>query len=138
MTGFDFRVAGIDHVVLRIADRDRALGFYRDVLGCPVEREQAEVGLTQLRAGRALIDLVTVGGALGRLGGAAPGMEGRNLDHVALGLAPWHEGALHDHLSRAGIEVVESGERYGAGGFGPSLYVRDPDGNLIELKPAEG
>ena len=63
------RIRGIDHVVLRVRDRDRALAFYRDVLGCTLEREQASLGLWQLRAGTALIDLVPVDGPLGSAGG---------------------------------------------------------------------
>lgn len=114
----DFRVLGLDHLVLRIADRERALGFYCGLLGLSVEREQAELGLIQLRAGGSLIDLVTLDGRLGRAGGAGPGAEGRNLDHFALRIEPFDE----------------AGERYGAEGDGPSLYVQDPDGNTVELK----
>src|SRR5262249_18895818 len=77
-------IQGIDHVVLRVADVERVQRFYCDVLGCTVEKLQPKIGLTQLRAGRALIDLVDVAGELGRLGGAAPGREGRNMDHVCL------------------------------------------------------
>src|SRR5512132_2527305 len=66
------RVREIDHIVLRVTDLVAMLRFYRDILGCPVDREQIDLGLTQLRAGRSLIDLVTVDGALGRAGGAAP------------------------------------------------------------------
>src|SRR5438105_15858799 len=61
-----FVVQGIDHIVLRVRELPRALAFYRDVLGCRVEGEQPELDLTQLRAGRSLIDLVTLDGALGR------------------------------------------------------------------------
>ena len=129
-----FKVAGIDHIVLRVAELDRVLAFYRDMLGCNVEREQPEIGLTQLRAGAALIDLVTVDGALGRIGGAAPGAEGRNLDHVALALEPYDEPALRDHLAAHGVAILDSGPRYGAGGFSPSIYVADPEGNVVELK----
>lgn len=131
-----FRVAGIDHIVLRVVDLNRQLGFYRDVLGCTVEREQPELGLTQLRAGAALIDLVTVDGRLGRAGGAAPGAQGRNLDHFALAIAPFDETALRDHLARHGVILGESAPRYGAGGFGPSVYILDPEGNGVELKGA--
>ena len=75
-------VDAIDHVVLRVKDLAAALTFYRDVLGLPVER-QLDIGLVQLRAGTALIDLVPVSSALGRAGGAAPGADGHNMDHFA-------------------------------------------------------
>jgi len=129
-----FAIIGIDHVVLRVVDLERALGFYRDVLGCSIEREQTELGLTQLRTGAALIDLVTIEGPLGRRGGPPPGPDARNVDHICLAIRPFDEEALRAHLARHAIAVVESGPRYGAEGFGPSIYVRDPDGNVVELK----
>jgi catechol 2,3-dioxygenase-like lactoylglutathione lyase family enzyme len=113
------------------------LGFYQGVLGCPVERRQDELGLVQLRAGRSLIDLVDVAGPLGRAGGAAPGAEGRNVDHICLGIRPFDEAGLRAHLERHGIAIVAAGSRYGAEGEGQAIYIRDPDGNAIELKGAE-
>jgi catechol 2,3-dioxygenase-like lactoylglutathione lyase family enzyme len=133
-----FAPLGIDHIVLRVAELDPMLAFYCGVLGCAVEKEQPGLGLTQLRAGRSIIDLVTLDGALGRKGGAGPGADGRNLDHFCLTIAPYDESALRLHLAEHGVEVLEAGLRYGAEGEGPSLYVRDPEGNVVELKcPAE-
>lgn len=129
-----FTIKGIDHVVLRIADLDRSLRFYRDALGCTVEREKRNIGLYQLRAGRTLIDLVPIDEQLGREGGAAPGAEGRNMDHFSLAIEPFDEQALRAHLTAHGIEVPESAMRYGAEGEGPSVYITDPDGNTVELK----
>ncbi len=132
------RVLGIDHVVLRVRDLERALAFYRDALGCAIERRVDDLGLVQLRAGSALIDLVPVEGALGRAGGAPPGEEGRNVDHLALRVEPFDEEKLRAWLAEHGIEAGDVAERYGAEGTGPSIYVRDPDGNVVELKgPAE-
>ena len=132
MPPFAFR--GLDHVVLRIADLKASLHFYCDVLGCTIDKEQPKIGLYQLRAGAALIDLVPLDEPLGKMGGAGPGREGRNLDHFALQVAPFDEEAIGAHLAGHGIEIAESGQRYGAGGTGPSIYVRDPDGNIVELK----
>ena len=67
---------GIDHVVLRVNDRKVAEAFYRDVIGCKLERRQDKIGMTQMRAGASLIDLVQIDGPLGREGGAAPGLRG--------------------------------------------------------------
>ena len=128
------RVLGIDHVVLRVRDIERALAFYRDVLGCREERRVDDIGLVQLRAGRALIDLVDVAAPLGREGGAAPGKEGRNVDHIALRIAVFDEARLGDHLAAHGVAPGEVERRYGAEGDGPSMYIEDPDGNVIELK----
>ena len=85
-------------------------------------------------AGRSLIDLVDVTGKLGRPGGAAPGAEGRNVDHVCLGVRPYDEAALRAHLASHGVSVQESGSRYGAEGEGHAIYIRDPEGNTVELK----
>ena len=125
-----FHITGIDHVVVRTADPARALSFYRDVLGLAVEREQPELGLVQLRAGRSLIDLIPAGAS------DPPDARRPNIDHFALGVSPFDEAALRAHLAAAQVAVVEAGLRYGADGEGPSLYVRDPDGNKIELKAA--
>ena len=131
-------VREIDHLVLRVVDAEAMLAFYRDVLGCPVERRQDDIGLIQLRAGRSLIDLVPVDGALGRAGGAAPGKEGRNLDHFCLRVEPFDEAAIRRRLTAHGIDAGPLASRYGAEGEGPSLYLDDPEGNVVELKgPAD-
>ncbi len=128
------RVRNIDHIVLRVRDVARMIAFYGDVLGCPVERRNEELGLTQLRAGAALIDLVEVDGKLGRMGGEAPGPEGRNLDHFCLRIEPFEPEQLAAHLEAHGIDPGEVQRRYGAEGDGPSLYIQDPEGNTVELK----
>lgn len=124
----------LDHVVLRVRDLEASLRFWRDALGCPLERGSDALGLYQLRAGESLIDLIPVDGPLGRLGGAAAGAEARNVDHVALTLAHFDEAVLRAHLARHGIEPGDVAPRYGAEGMGPSMYIRDPDGNVVELK----
>jgi catechol 2,3-dioxygenase-like lactoylglutathione lyase family enzyme len=107
-------------------------------MGCPVERASDALGLYQLRAGESLIDLVPVEGPLGRLGGAPAGAEARNVDHVALTLARFDEAAIRAHLERCGIDPGDVAARYGAEGMGPSMYVKDPDGNTVELKGPPG
>lgn len=129
-----FQLLGLDHVVFRVRDIDRALAFYRDVLGCALERSLEDMGLYQLRAGQSLIDLVPVESELGRMGGAAPGEDGRNVDHIALRIEPFDPAALRAHLKAHGMEIGEVARRYGAEGQGPSIYIQDPDGNTVELK----
>ncbi len=128
------RIRGIDHAVLRAKSMRRMVDFYVRVLGCTLERNRADLGLVQLRAGRSLIDLVDVKGRLGRLGGRAPQREGRNLDHLALRVTKFDAEALRRHLARRGVKMGEVAERYGAEGEGPSVYIADPEGNTIELK----
>jgi glyoxylase I family protein len=129
-----FHLQRIDHVVLRVRDVAAMQAFYCEVLGCSEERRQDGIGLVQLRAGDSLIDLVAVDGKLGRLGGAAPGAEGRNMDHLCLRVEPFDQAAIVAHLAAHGARVGEFGSRYGAEGEGPSQYLFDPEGNVVELK----
>jgi glyoxylase I family protein len=134
-------IQSLDHVVLRVADLERSLRFYRDMLGCTEERRIDAIGLIQLRAGTSLIDLVPVDSPLGRAGGIAPlpsDKGGRNMDHFALALGTFDEDEICSHLQGYGVEPGEVSRRYGAGGNGPSMYIRDPDGNTVELKGPAG
>ena len=124
------QVAGLDHLVLRVTDLDRAIKFYGEVLGCHVERRLDEPKLVQLRAGTSMIDLVPAGG----VPPAAESAAGRNLDHFAVRIGTFDFPALAAHLRQHGIEVGEVRRRYGAEGYGSSLYITDPDGNVVELK----
>lgn len=126
-------IQAIDHVVLRVIDLDRMARFYTDVLGARFEKHQEAIGLYQLRVGTALIDLVPVDKKLGAMGGAAPGAEGRNVDHICFRVLPWNGEAVLAELKSHGIEA-EIVSRYGAEGDGPSIYLSDPEGNNLELK----
>lgn len=128
------KIREIDHLVLRVVNPDAMTDFYCDVLGCAIERRQDEIGLIQLRAGRSLVDLVPVDGKLGKAGGAAPGGEGRNLDHVCFRVEPFDENSIRTHLEAHGVAVGDVASRYGAEGEGPSIYIQDPEGNTVELK----
>lgn len=121
-------------MVLRVRDEATMIAFYCDVLGCAVERRQDAIGLVQLRAGESLIDLVRVDGKLGAMGGAAPGAEGRNMDHLCVRVEPFDCDAIVSHLRKHGVRIGDFGSRYGAEGEGPSQYLFDPEDNLIELK----
>ncbi len=128
-----FALKGIDHVVLRVRALAPAIAFYRDVLGCRIERDRPELGLTQLRAGRSLIDLVSIEGPLGSMPPAARST-GPNLDHFCLVLAPFRAAQLSAWLGAHAVAPGEVLPRYGAEGEGGSMYIEDPDGNRIELK----
>jgi len=132
------RIRGLDHVVLRVSDLAASINFYCGVLGCNEERRLDALGLIQLRAGTCLIDLVDVAAPLGKLGGDAAGAEARNMDHFAVALEAFDEATIRSQLEAHGVEPGDVSERYGATGKGPSMYIRDPDGNVVELKgPAE-
>ncbi len=128
------RVKGLDHVVLRVVDVDRAIRFYGEVLGCAVEWRRDDIGLVHLRAGACQIDLVDIAGEIGAKGGGAPTEKERNVDHFCLNMEHFDEAAIRAHLEAQGIEMGEVVRRFGAEGNGPSTYIQDPDGNTVELK----
>ena len=129
------QIKGLDHVVIRAKGVEAMIEFYCDVLGCVVERKSSpEFGLTQLRAGDSLIDIVAVESEIGRMGGAAPGKDGRNMDHFCVRLEPFDEEPIREHLERYGVVGSKLETRYGAEGNGPSIYIQDPEGNTVELK----
>ena len=125
-----FALTGLDHVVIRVDDMAAAVEFWTEGLGARVERRVEKIGLIQLRAGTSLIDLVPRG----------DDAAGRNMEHLCLRIDPWNEAAIREHLRAARIEAGDMAERYGADGYGPSIYIEDREGNRIELKgpPAAG
>jgi glyoxylase I family protein len=125
----------IDHIVLRTDRYQELIDFYCDVLGCVLERTTSDaLGLTQLRAGQSLIDIVDVSGELGAQGGAAPTEKGNNVDHFCLQIEAFDERELKAFLRSRGVEVGEFEDRYGAQGMGRSVYVKDIAGNTVELR----
>jgi glyoxylase I family protein len=128
-----FTIREIDHVVIRCADLDNMVTFYRTVLGCPIEKEQRDLGLIQMRAGRSLIDLLAIGAKIDRPENGQPSA-GRNMDHLCVRVEPFNAAALRAHFSAHNVQIGDEARRYGAEGFGPSLYLFDPEGNMIELK----
>jgi catechol 2,3-dioxygenase-like lactoylglutathione lyase family enzyme len=133
-----FKPLNLDHIVLRVQDIDKSVRFYEGVLGAKVERRVEKVGLAQMRVGTSMIDLISVDGHLGREGGAGPGKEGRNVDHLCIRIDRFDEDGLIRFLRANGVEPFDIAKRFGADGYGPVMYVRDPDGNMVELKgPSE-
>jgi catechol 2,3-dioxygenase-like lactoylglutathione lyase family enzyme len=124
-------VVGLDHLVLRVADVERSLRWYCDRLGLTGERvddwRAGRVPFPSVRVDRTtLIDLIG-GGPAGAQSGA-PG----NLDHLCLVVSPVDLAGL---AGSGEWDVVDGpGPRFGAQGTGTSLYVRDPDGNVVELR----
>jgi catechol 2,3-dioxygenase-like lactoylglutathione lyase family enzyme len=118
------RVIGLDHIVLNVADVRRSLDFYIGTLGLAPERveewERGEVFFPSVRIdATTIIDLFEAE------------RSGENLNHVCLVVDD-----DVDELAASGtLEVVDGpGERWGAQGDARSLYVRDPDGNVVELR----
>ncbi|HEY9538337.1 MAG TPA: VOC family protein [Kiloniellaceae bacterium] len=130
-----FAIRNLDHVVVCVSDLERALKFYTEVLGCREERRVERIGLVQLRAGASMIDLQRVNPGPEESEQVAPT---RNMDHFAIRIEPFDPPALRAHLEAHGIDAGEVVQRYGAEGDGPSLYINDPDGNMIELKGPAG
>jgi len=129
-----FAIKGIDHIVIRASRLEELVAFYRDVLGCAVDKRVDRLGLVHLRAGAAMIDLIDVHGELGRHGGDAPPADRHNMDHVCLRIEMFDEAGLRKHFSAHGVALDGPHDNYGAEGDGPSFYLDDPEGNTIELK----
>ena len=108
---------------------EKVLAFYRDALGCPMERTLDGLGLYQMRAGSALIDVVD-----GRIWKAEAGPGETLYDHFCLQIASSDPTAVLAELDRHGIPHGDPAERYGATGDGTSIYATDPDGRTVELK----
>ena len=129
----------IDHVVLRVRDIEAMRRFYCEVLGARHVAYRAQFGMSHLRVGSAMLDLVEVDGPLGKQGGAAPGREGRNMDHLCFRVEPFDQEAIVAHLRKHGVQVGDIRARFGAEGNGVSIYLADPEGNTVELKgPSDG
>ena len=121
------KVAELDHVVLRCRDQKRALDFYTRVLGLVEERRIDQIGLIQLRAGSSMIDLVPATDARVE--------SGLNVDHICLGIEADDMNDAVRYLRGLAVEVIgEPAMRYGARGMGLSIYIRDSEGNVVELK----
>lgn len=127
------KIIALDHIVLNTYDKFQdMLDFYCLRLGCQVEREVKEIKLTQLRAGHALIDLIDTGDALKSQ--QASVVLSPNLIHFCLTIEQKIDQALLTKLSKHGGKVSTINYNYGAQGFGDSVYIDDPCGNIVELK----
>jgi catechol 2,3-dioxygenase-like lactoylglutathione lyase family enzyme len=118
-------VLGLDHVVINSRDVERSLSFYCDTLGLQAERveewRREEIVFPSVRIDEAtIIDILS-----------AP-RTGENMNHLCLTVDPTDFEALKED---GRLDIVDGPDiRYGAQGNGVSLYIRDPDDNLIELR----
>ena len=127
------RFLNLDHLVIRCADLATMQHFYGAVLGCSLERALEEQGLYQYRAGTALIDLVDIEKPIGK--GPPPDPGRSNMAHFCLRIEDGDWDGIIAYFRENGIDVdAAPGRRYGADGYGQSLYLRDPEGNEVELK----
>ena len=126
-------IQAIDHIVIRAHDLSRMTAFYRDVLGCDVERESEKYKLVQLRAGNALIDLMEATDPNDYKDRGSQPSTVQNMDHFCVQISPWNDNALQDHLNLHGVKFGKIGKRFGALGEVPALYLSDPEGNTVEL-----
>src|SRR5215210_2605614 len=126
------KIIAADHTNWRVRDVERSLGFYRDVLGLEPfgleEYERGEHPLVSLRVTPEFILHLRPDPTF------EPASTG-GYDHLALAVAGANPDVLAEYLEEAGVEIESTSENViGARGSGQALYVRDPDGYLIELK----
>ncbi len=119
-----FQIVALDHVVLNARDMGAMEQFYTQVLGCTIARRVDAIGLVQMRAGNALIDLLPASDKV------PDGQQ--NMAHFCLRIAPFDAATLAQSLASYSVGGIE--QRFGATGMGQSLYIRDPEGNIVELK----
>ena len=122
------RVTGLDHLVLRVSDVERSLAFYQDVLGL------AGVRVEEWRRGEAFFPSVRVNDdvIIDILAAPADHAGAENVDHFCLVVEPTDWDAV---VAAGTFEVVDGPDtRFGAHGDAQSLYVRDPDRNVVELR----
>jgi glyoxylase I family protein len=132
------RIKHIDHLVIRARNLEEMISFYCDVVGCSLDKRVDDLGLVHLRAGTSMIDLISVDGKLGLMGGAAPEAEKRNMDHLCLRVEDFSVESILAHLESHKVTPSGVYNNYGAEGYGVSIYIHDPEGNMIEFKgPAE-
>ena len=130
----DLQITGMDHIVLTVADIDRSLGFYTDVLGLKPERveqfQKGEVGFPSVRISEGtLIDLMKMNGPVVNEGIA------RNLNHFCLVAEGLDLEELIASLKANDVPVLRGPvSRWGARGQAMSVYFLDPDGNEIEVR----
>lgn len=129
-----FRLKSLDHVVLRVTGVEECVEFYEAVLGCRMEKAHTEIGLYQLRAGDFIIDLLDTEGPIGTEGGPPPGPAGHNVDHFCIRIEPFDEEVLRRHFAGHGVEAGPLLNNWGGDGRGPSMYIKDPAGNTVEVK----
>ena len=125
-------ITKLDHIVMRVTNIEKSIHFYRDILGCPEKR--ISNGLYQYQAGSSMIDLVPITNNGSQKSDYGRTETCRNVDHFALTLAKFDEEAIVAYLEANDVKVERSGRRFGAQGYGPSVYFKDPDDNFIELK----
>jgi len=132
------QIKHIDHLVIRARNLEEMISFYCNVVGCSLDKRVDELGLVHLRTGTSMIDLISVDGKLGVMGGAPPEIEGRNMDHLCLRVEDFSGEAILIHLESNGVAASEVYNNYGAEGYGASIYIKDPEGNTIEFKGPAG
>jgi catechol 2,3-dioxygenase-like lactoylglutathione lyase family enzyme len=125
----------LDHAVLRVADVERSLAFYVDVLGgTPVrvdEWRRGDAPFPSVRiADASILDLVPLAPGESHADAAR-----QRVDHVCIAIQPCDLDELATALAGAGVDVRgEPVSNFGARGLGDALYIADPDGLMVELK----
>jgi len=129
-----FKIKRLDHLVIKTTNIKEMMSFYCFILGYKIQRDSLkETGLLELSAGESMIDLFDSKheSNLNRLSGES---KNNNIDHFCILLDNFDETDIKVHLKSFGVACSEIEMNYGSSGYGPSVYIHDPDGNKVELK----
>ena len=128
------KITEMDHIVLRTRDVEESLRFYTEVLGLEAERvEQWRAGEVRFPSARINADTIIDFFASDEIPNGRDDV--RNQDHFCMVIDETDMDALKARFEDAGIDIQAGpGKRWGSHGDGISLYIYDPDDNVVELR----
>jgi len=131
-----FKIKRLDHLVIRTTNIKEMISFYCFILGYKVGRDNLkESGLIELSAGESMIDLFDVSSDNISIEKTIQcDKDIKNLDHFCILLESFDETDIKVHLKNFGVSCSDVEMNYGSNGYGPSIFLYDPDGNKVELK----
>ncbi len=129
-----FKIKRLDHLVIKTINIKEMTSFYCFILGYKIQRDSLkETGLLELSAGESMIDLFDSRHE-SNLNTFSSESKNNTIDHFCILLDNFDETDIKVHLKSFGVECSEIEMNYGSSGYGPSIYIHDPDGNKVELK----
>lgn len=130
-------ITGFDHLSLTCRRAKATQTFYENVLGFRVTSRLPQYGMTQMKAGKAEIVIVDAAAKEGAWANSPRG-KGENVHHYCLRLQSFDEASLRALLKQNAIAIEEEAHEHTPAGPEKAFYIRDPEGNCIELRGLSG